>query len=309
MVLRKDIYQEVTEKIIKELEAGAVPWLKPWTTNTSQDRVGVPGRPRNAVTGRKYSGINVLLLWSAQDDRLFQSDQWLTFKQAKELGGHVRAGEKSTQIVFMKPHAKTVTNAETGEEEEHTYLVAKTFNVFNTEQCEGLPRNLTPAQQPRLVVTDSPKAELCPVKQAWVNATGVRLKHGGDRACYIPSVDEIHMPVAEDFDTRDHYWATLFHEQIHWTKAGNRLDRDFGRKRWGDEGYAMEELVAEMGAAYLCADHGVKGDMRHAGYIESWLKVLKGDKRAIFTAASKASQAAEFLHAFSEQPKEERLAA
>jgi len=222
MVLRKDIYQEVTDNIIKELEAGAVPWLKPWASKSATGSAFV--RPRNAVTGRKYSGINVLLLWHAQDKRLFQSDGWLTFRQAQELGGHVRAGEKSTQIVFMKPLSKTVPNAETGEDEEHRFLVAKALNVFNTEQCDELPQRITarPASQPTPAVR---KVELCPVKRAWVNATGARITHGGDRACYIPSVDEIHLPLAENFDGEDHYWATSFHELIHWTKDEKRLAR------------------------------------------------------------------------------------
>ena len=132
----------------------------------------------------------------------------------------------------MKPHSNTVANAETGESEEHRYLVARAFNVFNLEQCDGLPKAIVSAPGPRPAPTAVvPKADLCPVKRAWVSATGARIKHGGDRACYIPSVDEIHMPVVEDFDSPDHYWATLFHEQVHWTKEAKRLDRDFGRKR------------------------------------------------------------------------------
>ena len=153
---RKDIYQEVTDKIVKELEAGAVPWLKPWAARTRNGVLGAFGRPRNAITGRKYSGINVLLLWHAQDERLFQSGHWLTFKQAQELGGHVRAGEKSTQIVFMKPHSKTVPNAETGESEEHRFLVARAFNVFNVEQCEGLPEAIVSVPEPRPTPTAIP---------------------------------------------------------------------------------------------------------------------------------------------------------
>ena len=311
---RKDIYQEITDKIIAELEKGAVPWLKPWAPRTKASKsggtLGIFGRPRNAVSGRRYSGINVLMLWCAQDDAGYRSDSWLTFKQALELGGHVRKGEKATQIIFMKPMSKTVRNDQTGEDEDQRFMMAKAYHVFNVEQCEGLPERFSPAATvpPLTVVKPDTKPvtlELCRDKLAWLKANGSTVRHGGDRAAYSPALDLILMPVAEDFDTVDHYWNTMFHEHVHWTMPKQRLNREFPSKRWGDDGYAMEELVAEMGTAYLCADHGVKGELRHAGYIEHWLKVLKGDKRAIVSAASKASQAAEYLNAFSEATADE----
>jgi antirestriction protein ArdC len=312
---RKDIYQEITDKIVAELEKGAVPWLKPWVPRTKPSKsggtLGIFGRPRNAVSQRRYSGVNVLMLWCAQDEAGYRSDGWLTFKQAKELGGSVRKGEKATQIIFMKPQVKTVRNDQTGQDEDQRFMVARAYHVFNVEQCEGLSERFStpqPVAVPLTVVKPVEKPvtlELCAAKSAWMKATGSTVRHGGDRACYIPAIDEIRMPVAEDFDSEDHYWATLFHEHVHWTMPKQRLDRNFGFKRWGDEGYAVEELVAEMGAAYLCADHGVKGELRHAGYIQSWLKVLKNDKRAIVSAASKASQAAEYLNAFSEATADE----
>lgn len=302
--MKTDVYEQITNSIIAQLEKGAVPWLKPWKAKDSGP-VRDFSRPMNAATGRAYSGINILILWAAKDERGFSGDRWLTFKQAKDLGGNVKKGEKGTQIVLMKAAHKNLTNKVTGEDESFDYMFATTFTVFNVEQCEGLPECCYPKAQPVLPVEEG--AELDPLKLAWVKATGLTLQHGGDRAYYTTQGDYVQMPKPESFQSQGHYWATLFHEMTHWTGHKARLNRTFGA-RFGDKDYAFEELVAELGAAFLCSDHGVEGELRHAGYIESWLEVLKRDKRAIFTAASAATKAAEYLHKFSIE-EEEALAA
>jgi antirestriction protein ArdC len=311
---RKDIYQEITDRIIAELENGTAPWLKPWELRT-KDGKPLPAfvMPRNAVSGRKYSGINILILWSVASEKGYADERWMTFKQAVELGGKVRKGEKSATIMFLKPCTKTKPN-DKGEDEEHSFMIAKAYSVFNVEQCEGLgaafqPRSIA-APKPEPVAEMPAPMVLNPAISAWLKATGADIRHGGNEAFHrqLGTTSYIQMPVPDAFNSEASYWATMMHELTHWTKTEKRLNRDFGRKRWGDHGYAMEELVAELGAAFLCADHEVIGELRHAGYIESWLKVLRGDKRAIVTAASKASQAAEYLHKFSEH-QAERIAA
>lgn len=270
----EELYRTVTASIIAELEQGAAPWVRPWTP-------GTPVMPENALTGRAYSGINVVILWMTAQARLYPTNRWLTFQQALEHGACVRKGEKSATVVFVKRVAAKE------EEETKGYGVYKTFNVFNVAQVDGLTGSET--------TLDAPRRPVLP----FVGATGAQVQHGHSQAFYSPGHDAICIPNPETFIGEEQYQATLLHELTHWTGHESRLNRDL-KHRFGTKAYAAEELVAEMGAAFLCAHLGINGELRHAGYITSWLELLKEDDRAIFTASSKASQAADYLRSFSE---------
>lgn len=295
---RRDIHAEITERIVKELEAGTIPWLKPWT---SKNGGGYVGMPRNAITHRRYSGVNVLLLWISSEAHGFQSTEWLTYKQAVAAGGHVRQGEKGTTIVFMKPFTVNVTG-ENGESSEQKRMVAKAYTVFNVEQCEGLKLKV------RAVDNFTPEATVDGRSSTFVKAvaeTAIRIEHGGHSAYYSPALDCIQMPLLENFRQSADYDATLAHELIHATGHKSRLNRfDEARTR---KNYAFEELVAELGAAFTCAEFGIVGDIRHASYIASWIKLLKDDPRAMMSAASKASKAVEFLYPQSAEQADDEI--
>lgn len=278
----QELYRSVTEGIIRDLENGAPVWLKPWKTGNTGGIM-----PVNAVTGRSYHGINVPILWGAASERGYQRHAWLTFKQAADKGANVRKGEKGTHVVFTKPYK--VTDKET--DEEKTIKMLKVYCVWNVAQIDGLPDPAQPQEVP-------PEARAEAV-DSFIEATNATIEHGGDRACYVPSRDFINLPPFASFKGPEHYYATLCHETIHWSGAKHRLDRDLNN-RFGTRAYAAEELVAELGAAFLCAHLGITGELRHAGYIQSWLELLREDDRAIFTASSKASQAADYLRSFSE---------
>jgi antirestriction protein ArdC len=287
--MRQDVYQGITDRIVAELEQGVRPWFKPWNDTHA---AGLITRPLRA-NGIAYRGINILMLWQAAQASGYVFPTWMTFKQAIDLGAHVRKGEKGSLVVYADRIRRTETDAETGEDSETEIPILKGYTVFNVEQIEGLPAhfysvpNLPTAQVPRIARADD-----------FFAATGAMVVHGGSRACYIPSIDAIQMPFIGDFRDAESYYGTLAHEMTHWTKHESRLNRDLGRKRFGDEGYAFEELVAELGAAFISADLELTPDIRddHAAYIGSWIKVLKNDKRAIFAAASHAQRAADFLH-------------
>ena len=270
MTATNDIYQTVTDRIIASLEQGTAPWLKPWAAN----KCGAVG-PYNAATGRPYNGINWLVLGEGG---------WLTFKQAKELGGSVRKGEKGTAIVFWSfPKVKQDDGTE------KVVPFAKGYTVFAVEQCDGLDAAKLKAPQP--IVAGETNINLIAA------AAGAQVRHGGSSAHYSPTGDYIQMPSADAFESADAYAGTLAHELVHWTGHQSRCDRQFG-KRFGDDAYAFEELVAEIGSAFVCAQTGIPLEgLQHDRYVASWLKVLKGDKRAIFTASSQAKKAAEFLMA------------
>ncbi|WP_292530878.1 zincin-like metallopeptidase domain-containing protein [Methylocystis sp.] len=284
------VYENVTRSIIAELEQGAAPWVKPWKGG---GRIGI--MPANAVTGHHYRGINIPILWHAADTHGFPSHAWLTFKQALDKGARVRKGEKGTQIVFTKRFAVKTVDAE---DEERRISMLRAFTVFNVAQVEGLTTpDTAPAQPPPAGAAD-----------IFAAATGADIRHGGNKACFVPSFDFIVLPDPESFENVQHYRATKLHELVHWSGHKTRLDRDLNH-RFGTKAYAAEELVAELGAAFLCAQLGVEGQLRHAGYIDSWLSLLKEDDRAIFTAASKASQAADYLRSFSAEAEETMQAA
>ncbi|MCP3477628.1 zincin-like metallopeptidase domain-containing protein [Bradyrhizobium sp. CCGUVB1N3] len=287
--MRTDVYQKITDHIVRELEKGVRPWHQPWKVEHSAGRITRPLRGN----GVPYQGINVLMLWSAAVEKGYAAPIWMTFRQAKELGAHVRKGEEGSLVVYADKIIRSETNAETGEEAEHAIPFMKGYTVFNVEQIEGLPSHYyaQPERRPESV-------ERIAHAEAFFAATGASIVHGGSKACYVTSTDNIRMPCIDFFESAESYYATLAHECSHWTKHEKRLNRDFGRKRFGDEGYAMEELVAELGAAFLSADLGLTPEVRdeHAAYIGSWIKALKNDKRAIFAAASHAQRAADFLN-------------
>ncbi len=291
----RDCYSRITNKIIADLEQGVRPWMRPWNAEHAAGRITRPLRHN----GIPYKGINVVMLWSASVTKGYACPIWLTFKQAIELGGNVRKGETGELVVYADRITRTETDAK-GEEVEKAIPFLKGYTVFNAEQCDGLPAHYTAKAEPP-ALTPLQRIEAA---DRFFAATGADIRHGGTRACYAPQPDYVQMPPFETFKDAESYAATMAHELTHWTKHDSRLARDFGRQRHGDEGYAREELVAELGAAFLCADLGITPEVRedHAAYIASWLKVLKDDKRFIFTAAGHAQRAADFLHGL--QPRQ-----
>jgi antirestriction protein ArdC len=291
---RVDVYTRVTNHIITELEKGVRPWFKPWSVEHAAGRISRPLRHN----GLPYNGINVLMLWGSAQARGFVSPFWLTFQQAKELGGHVKKGEHGFPVVYASTfRKKDVTDA--GDEIEQEIPFLKEYTVFCADQCEQLPPHYYQIAQP-----PREKIERIEAADAFFANTKADIRTGGSRAYYAIGDDYVQMPPFESFVDAESHASVLSHELCHWTRHPSRLDRDLGRKRWGDAGYAMEELVAELGSAFLCADLSITPEVRedHAAYIESWLKVLQDDKRAIFTAASHATKAVDFLHAM--QPTE-----
>jgi antirestriction protein ArdC len=286
--MKTDVYQRVTDRIVSELENGVQPWFKPWNAEHAAGRITRPLRGN----GVAYRGINVLMLWAAAMERGYAAPIWMTFRQAKELGAHVRKGESGSLVVYANTLHKVEAD-EQGEEVERDIPFMKGYNVFNVEQIEGLPEHYYAPAAPQI---DS--VERIEHAEAFFASIGATVHEGGNMACYSVTLDEVRMPPFVSFRDAESYYTTLAHEVTHWTRHPKRLDRDFGRKCWGDEGYAMEELVAELGAAFLAADLGLSAEPRadHAAYIGSWLKVLKEDKRAIFSAAAHAQKAADFLH-------------
>jgi len=285
---RQDVYTRITDKIIADLEQGVRTWMKPWNAGNTAGRIMRPLR----FNGIAYSGINILMLWAESVAKGFSSPTWMTFRQAAELDAHVRKGEKGSLVVFANAITRTEENDE-GEQEERSIPYMKGYTVFNVEQIDGLPE--TYYTKPEITTTP---VERIAHAEAFFTATKADTRYRGDRAYYSADGDYIQMPVIDAFRDAESFYATLAHESAHWTKHPARLARDFGRKTWGDEGYAREELVAELASAFLCADLGLTPEVRedHAAYIGSWLKVLQNDKRAIFSAASHAQKAVDFLH-------------
>ena len=285
-----DVYTRITDKIVAELETGIRPWMKPWNAEHAAGKITRPLRHN----GLPYSGINVLMLWVEAVDRGYSAPIWMTYNQAQELKGQVRKGEKGSLVVYANAMTKTESDKETGEDIERKIPFMKGYTVFNVEQIDNLPDHYyAKAQAPQI----DPAQRIEQVEQFFRN-TGAALRHGGNRAFFSPTYDRIQMPPFEFFKDRESYYSTLLHECTHWTGHTSRLKRDFGGKKFGDAGYAKEELVAELGAAFLCADLGITPEVRedHAAYIASWLKALKGDKRFIFSASAHAQRAAEYLH-------------
>jgi len=287
---RFDIHQQITNQIVAAIEAGAGEFRLPWHRSA-----GNIMRPANIASKKAYRGVNILALWAAADAKGYESGTWGTYKQWTEAGAQVRKGEKASHVVFYKEIA--VAADEDSEDETGTRLFARATPVFAAEQVEGYAAPALP-ELPANPVEPIERAE------AFVAATGAVIHHGGSRAFYRRSTDEIHLPPRAAFagtatsTPAESYYSTLLHELTHFSGHESRCDRQFG-KRFGDQAHAIEELVAELGAAFLCADLGISDEPRadHAQYLASWLSVLRADKKAIFTAASKASEAAAFLSA------------
>lgn len=282
---RPDIHARITNQIIAQLEAGVRPWVQPWKTG------GPVSRPLRH-DGTPYSGVNILLLWSEAAARGFTASTWMTFRQALALGGHVRKGERGAMVVYASQIIREEAD-EAGEPVEQRIPFLKAYTVFNLDQIDGLPERY--ALQPQLTINLEVRIGAA---EAFFRACGADIRHGGGSAFYAPGPDFVQMPAFESFQDAQSYYATLGHEMIHWTRHSSRLDRDLGRQRHGDEDYAREELVAELGAAFLCADLGLAPEPRedHAAYIASWLQVLRDDRRFVVSAAAHAQRAVAWLH-------------
>ncbi len=283
---KRDVYTRVTSQIINAIEQGVGSWRMPWHTS---------GRfafsPINVTSKKPYRGINTLCLWAAAQSKSYESGEWGTYPQWQERGAQVRRGEKATLVVFWKFASDSAETQEDGEETipsgRSRLLFSRGYSVFNASQVDGY----IPKPQPDIPVIGR-------IEQAdiFFKKVGANVRHGGNQAYYAPASDHIQMPPFQGFVENVSYYSTLAHEHTHWTAHAGRCNRQLG-KRFGDNAYAAEELVAELGAAFSCAHLGLSTEPRpdHAQYINSWLNVLKADKRAIFTAASKAQQAADFL--------------
>ena len=285
--VRPNLYDAITRRIVDQLEAGRLPWVQPWGRGADTPETGLP---RNALTGRGYSGINILILWGAVIERGYPAQGWLTFRQAREAGGSVRKGARGTCVVYADrfvPEAERQRARETGEAPRSVPFL-KRFTVFNAAQCEGLPDDLPAPAAPL------PEREVVPVAEQVIAASGVEFRIGGARAFYAPGPDYVQVPPQPAFFHQIDYYRTCLHELTHATGHASRLARDL-TDPFGSKGYAREELVAELGSAFLCAALGIRPTVRHADYIATWLDVLREDSRAIFRAASAASKAADWL--------------
>ncbi|WJV52337.1 zincin-like metallopeptidase domain-containing protein [Prodigiosinella aquatilis] len=274
---RTDIYQTVTDNIIAALEAGVKPWSCPW-----QRVPGMSGLPSNFATGIAYSGMNIMLLWCSASEQGFGDSRWMTYKQAQAVGGQVRKGEHGTTAIFY-----TTLEKENEDGEIDQIPMLKTFTVFNVEQIDGLPLR-TETASPAGMFEPLPQAEKLFCR------SGANIIEKGQNAFFKPSTDEIWLPERYLFSDAANFYATGLHELVHWSGAKNRLNREM-KGRFGSEDYAFEELIAELGSAFLMADLGIAGEVQHESYIASWLKALKNDKRYIFKAASAASKAHRYL--------------
>jgi len=282
---KRDVYATVTAQIINAIEKGVGNWRMPWHTS---------GRhafsPINVTSHKPYRGINTVCLWAAAAAKGYESGEWGTYKQWQERGAQVRKGEKSTTVVFWK-FANASSESQDGDESTPAsgsrLLFTRGYSVFNAAQVDGY----TPKAEP-----DMPVLERIEQAEVFFRSIGADLRHGGNQAYYRPSDDHIQMPPFQAFKENVSYYSTLSHEHTHWTAKADRCDRQLG-KRFGDNAYAAEELIAELGAAFTCAHLGLSTEPRedHAQYVQSWLRVLNADKRAIFTAASKAQQSADYL--------------
>ena len=271
-----DFYQTITNQIVEALEAGVKPWVCPW------DRTSASGLPINASTLNPYQGMNIMLLWMSAAERSFTSQHWLTYKQAVEMGGNVRKGEKGTAIFFYKQVQK-----KEAVKEEDTYAMLKTYTVFNLDQIDGIEFEESKSTQNEISLVDE--------VEAFIDATGVSITYGGAKAFFRPSTDQVVIPTKALFSSTEGMYATILHEITHWTGHSSRLNRDL-KNKFGSKDYAFEELVAELGSAFLMAGLGFDGEyLNHECYIANWLTALKNDKRFIFKAATQASKAHKFL--------------
>ncbi len=279
--MKKDLFGEVSARILSELEAGALPWVKPWAATAGQNM------PQNAVTNRPYSGCNVILLWLARD-RGWTTPRFLTYQQATRAGGYIRKGEHGTRVYFVKQ--LQIKDREGEDADTHLVPMLREYTVFNVAQCDNLPDSIKAGRPMRVRNPDTRDG----LADEFLRSTGADIREGHGEAYFVPSQDFISVPAFEAFKGADHFYNVAFHELSHWTGHKSRLDRDL-KNRFRSREYAAEELIAELGAAFLCAEFGFDGDMRNAGYIATWIDLLKADKRAFFTACSKAQAATDYL--------------
>lgn len=286
VLVKRDLYQEVTDTIMGHLEKGVALWHMPWVTDFNPFQI-----PKNIVSNKGYNGVNILLLWGATINKDLRSHDWATFKQwGEKHGERIRKGEKGTMIVYYD----TFEKEKDGEIEKIPFL--KSSIVFNRCQLENYKADNATFQELPNQATSIEKVD------SFVKKTTAKVIIGGDRACYFENKDEIHMPeTARFFDTEHstattHYYAALLHELGHWTGHKDRLNRDF-TGRFGSKSYAFEELVAELTAAFLTAELNITNQTSedHSSYLANWLELMKEDKRAILTAASAASKAVDYL--------------
>jgi antirestriction protein ArdC len=285
---RRSLYEEITSKIIAELEAGRLPWVQPWGSASVSAPLGIP---RNAATGRNYSGINVLILWSAVVQHGFGVQCWLTFRQAVGLGGNVRKGERGTTVVYADRFVPDDERRRAYNEGEAPRSIPflKRFTVFNVEQCEGLPANSAVRAPPVATHLILPKVE------ELIRATGADVRIGGDKAHYDVAGDFIRVPPPQAFFEPINWHRTILHESLH--RVGSQLGRDLSGA-FGSKKYAYEEIVCELSTSFVCAALGIVPTVRHVDYIASWAEILQEDNRAIVRAASAASKAADYLLSF-----------
>lgn len=286
---RTNLYEQITNRLIAELEEGRLPWVQPWGSTDA----GI-GMPYNAVSDRRYSGINILTLWDAIFSRGFASHAFLTFRQALALGGHVRRGEKGIGVIYSRrfiPGAERRRADIEGREPAGGIPFLKWFTVFSVEQCEGLPAHVCEPPPP------IPEGLVLPQAKALIEATGADFRISGPAAYYSPKNDYVQVPRPDNFHDPVNWHRTAFHELGHWAGGSSRLDRD-QTGSFGSVAYGKEELVAEMTGAFVCAALGIAPTVRHADYIGSWLEIIRADNRAILRAASAASKAADYLLAF-----------
>lgn len=302
--LRTDIYAQITEKLVAALEKGVRPWVQPWSAGHVKGRVTRPLRHN----GEPYTGMNVLLLWSESMARGFASPMWMTFRQASELGAHVRKGESGATVVYASRFKRTETDAR-GDEVEREIPFLKAYTVFNCDQIEGLPQHY----YARPVEPIANPIERVAHADRFFGYTGAVIRHGGTKAFFAPSSDHVQMPPFESFRDAASYYAVLGHECVHWAGASHRLNRDLSRYHQDRSERAREELIADIGASFLCADLGLVPELEpradHASYVASWLKVLQDDRRAIFAAAAHAQRAVAYLHGLQPRAESEREAA
>ncbi len=290
MAQKRDLYQEVTNKVVAAIEAGASgkDWSPPWHHVHR-------GMPYNATSRHEYRGVNVLMLWATAIEARYPASQWASYKQWQAAGAQVRQGERGTMVVYAGQIVKESETKQDGETSSADRVInfLKCSHVFNAAQVDGWESE--PIERPAL-------AERLASVDQFVNATEATIRYGMDGAYYAPKPDFIGMPdwdrfkASENATATENAYSTILHELTHWTGPKHRCDRQFG-KRFGDNAYAAEELVAELGAAFLCARLDITSEPRvdHAQYLDHWLGILKSDKKAIFTAASKASQAVDYL--------------
>ena len=297
-----DPYARITGRILEQLEQGVRPWTRPWSVEHLGGRVTRPLR----ATGEAYQGINVLLLWMEAVAAGHPSPTWMTYRQAQAFGGQVRKGERGCPVVYFGTATKRGEEESApepaGDDAGREVRFLKTYTVFNLAQIDGLPERFAADQ---VQAPPLPAPERIAHADAFFGGLGIEVRHGGAQAYYSATEDRIQLPPLKAFHDAEGYYATLGHETVHATRHPPRLDRDFGRQRFGDEGYAREELCAELGSAFLAADLGLYLESRedHAAYLASWIKVLQGDKRAIVSAAAHAERAVKFLHGL--QPRQE----